>query len=53
MEAKKNSTAAAGRSRRRGVPATLKTAAAAPVRIGSAYTSSRGGSFTVSTSITL
>jgi len=37
----------------RPLPARLSTATAAPTRIGSAYGSNRGGSFTVSTSITL
>ena len=53
IDAKKKSTAAAGKSRSLGTPARLRTATRAPARIGSADKSNRGGSFTVSTIITL
>src|SRR5204862_3532777 len=53
IEAKKNNTAAAGRSRSVGTPATLSTATAAPAKTGKAYGSNRGGSFTVRTIATL
>src|SRR5437762_809470 len=53
IDARKYSTPAAGSSLNSGTPRIARRAAPAPARTGSANTSKRGGSFTVSTISTL
>jgi len=53
IDAKKNSTAAAGRLRSLGTPARLSIATIAPMSTGDAWMSNIGGSLTVNTCTTL